>query len=47
MRNTQPFEMSPVGGYCIHAFFNKSGRRLEFLIYDVIRGKASAAICEF
>ena len=30
----------------IHAF-NKSGRHLEFLIYDVIRGKTSAAIFEF
>ena len=30
---------------CIHAF-NKSGRRLEFFIYDVIRGKTSAAIFE-
>ena len=30
----------------IHAF-NKSGRHLEFLIYDVIRGKISAAIFEF
>ena len=29
----------------IHAF-NKSGRHLEFLIYDVIRGKTSAAILE-
>ena len=27
--------------------FNKSGRHLEFLIYDVIRGKTSAAIFEF
>ena len=31
---------------CIHAF-NKPGRHLEFLIYDVIRGKTSAAIFEF
>ena len=30
----------------LHAF-NKSGRHLEFLIYDVIRGKNSAAIFEF
>ena len=30
----------------IHAF-NKSGRHLEFLIYDVIRGKTSAAIFKF
>ena len=30
----------------IHAF-NKSARHLEFLIYDVIRGKTSAAIFEF
>ena len=30
----------------IHAF-NKSGRHLGFLIYDVIRGKTSAAIFEF
>ena len=29
----------------IHAF-NKSGRHLEFLIYDVIRGKTSATILE-
>ena len=27
--------------------FNKSGRHLEFLIYEVIRGKTSAAIFEF
>ena len=27
--------------------FNKSGRHLEFLIYDVIRGKTSEAIFEF
>ena len=30
----------------IHTF-NKSGGHLEFLIYDVIRGKTSAAIFEF
>ena len=30
----------------IHAF-NKSGRHLEFLIYDIIRGKTSTAIFEF
>ena len=30
----------------IHAF-NKSGRHLEFLIYDVIRGKTSAAVFAF
>ena len=30
----------------IHAF-NKTKRHLEFLIYDVIRGKTSAAIFEF
>ena len=30
----------------IHAF-NKSGRHLEFLIYDVIRGKASVVIFKF
>ena len=29
----------------IHAF-NNSGRHLEFLIYDVSRGKISAAIIE-
>ena len=34
------------GQLAIHAF-NKSGRHLEFLIYDVIRGKTSAAIFEF
>ena len=27
--------------------FNKSGRHLEFLIHDLIRGKTSAAIVEF
>ena len=31
---------------CIHAF-NKSGRHLEIFIYDVIRGKASAAVFGF
>ena len=30
----------------IHAF-NKSGRHHEFIIYDFIRGKTSAAIFEF
>ena len=27
--------------------FNKSGRHLEFLFHDVIRGKTSATIFEF
>ena len=27
--------------------YNKSGRHLEFLIYEVIRGNTSAAIFEF
>ena len=35
-----------LGQLAIHAF-NKSGRDLEFLIYDVIRGKTSAAIFVF
>ena len=34
------------GARYIHAF-NKSGHHLEFLIYDVIRVKTSAAIFEF
>ena len=36
----------PRGPGNIHAF-NRSGRHLEFLIYDVIREKISAAIFEF
>ena len=46
IHNFQGHISQSVSTQFIHAF-NKSGRHLEFLIYDVIRGKTSAAIFEF
>ena len=45
MKNELP-KNACVAGYIRHAF-NKSGRHLEFLSYDGIRGKTAAAISEF